>query len=258
MRVTRLAFAALIALLGTQALAGERTLTFTYDSTVLPQGSKELELWSTGRFGKPEGYSAFDNRAELEIGLGSGLQTSIYIDFGTVYDGPSGTTVSNWQISNEWKWKLLDPVADVFGLALYGELTAGPSEEELEAKLILDKRFGKLLIAFNAIGELEWENLFPGWLHEQILEASGGAEYAVGAGFHVGVEARVNTVWETGVGFVGGAVYVGPVVSYVRPTWWVALSVMPQLTGFGSGTVDGLELDEHERLNIRLLAGFDL
>ena len=69
---------------------------------------------------------------------------------------------------------------------------------------------------------------------------------------------RVNAVWETGTGFVGGAFFLGPVVSYVRPTWWIALSVMPQVAGFGSGTINGLELDEHERINVRLLAGFDL
>jgi hypothetical protein len=245
-------------LVASSSWAGERTLTWTYDTSVLPQGSKELELWSTGRFGRPEGYSAFDNREELELGLGSGLQTSVYLNVGTVYDGPSGTTVLNWSVSNEWKWKLLDPVADTFGLALYGEATLGVLEEELEAKLILDKRFGKLLLALNLIGELEWENLFSGWRHEQILEASTGAEYAVGAGFHVGLEARVNAVWETGTGFVGGAVFIGPVVSYVRPTWWIALSVMPQVAGFGNGLHNGLELDEHEQLNIRLLAGFDL
>ncbi len=248
----------LLLLVGSSAAASERTLTWTYDTNVLPQGSKELELWSTGRFGRPEGYSAFDNRAELEFGLGANWQTSLYLDFGTVHDGPSASTVQNWMVSNEWKWKLLDPVADPFGLALYGEVTAGVSEYELESKLILDKRIGRLLLALNLIGELEWESLFSGWLHEQILEASAGAEYAVGAGVHLGVEARVNAVWETATGFVGGAVFVGPVVSYVRPTWWVALSVMAQATGFGSGTVNGLELDEHERLNVRLLAGFDL
>jgi len=250
--------AVLLLVLSASAEAGERTLAWTYDTSVLPEGSKELELWSTGRFGRPEGYSGFDNRAELELGLGGLLQTSVYLNFGTVYDGPSGTTVQNWSLSNEWKWKLLDPVADVFGLALYGEVTVGVSEEELEAKLILDKRVGKLLLALNLIGELEWENLFSGWRHEQVLEASAGGEYALGAGFHLGLEARVNAVWETGTGFVGGAFFVGPVLSFVRPTWWLALSVMPQVAGFGNGTVNGLELDEHERLNIRLLAGFDL
>jgi hypothetical protein len=255
----RFVAAALLALLlGASASASERTLTWTYDTSILPQGSKELELWSTGRFGRPDGFSEFDNRAELEIGLGANVQTSIYFNFSTIHEGPSASTEQVWNLSNEWKWKLLDPVADVFGLALYGEVTAGVSEYELESKLILDKRVGRLLIALNLIGELEWESLFSGWLHEQILEASGGAEYAVGAGFHVGVEARVNAVWETYTGFVGGAVFVGPVVSYVRPTWWVALSVTAQVTGFGSGLVDGLEFDEHERLNVRLLAGFDL
>jgi hypothetical protein len=253
----RNAAAALLAVVvAAPALASERTLTWEYDTNVLPWGSKELELWTTGRFGHPEGYSAFDNREELEFGLGDNWQTSLYVNFGTVYD--YGNLKTNWTISNEWKWKLMDPVADIFGLALYAEFTVGPSEEELEGKLIFDKRFGKLLLALNLIGEYEWENLYPGWLHEQQLEAAFGAEYAVGAGFHIGLESRVNAVWEGGTGFAGGAVFVGPVVSYVRSTWWVALSVMPQVAGFGTGTVDGLELDEHERINIRLLAGFDL
>src|SRR5450432_4218297 len=93
--------AVLLLVLSASAEAGERTLAWTYDTSVLPEGSKELELWSTGRFGRPEGYSGFDNRAELELGLGGLLQTSVYLNFGTVYDGPSGTTVQNWSLSNE-------------------------------------------------------------------------------------------------------------------------------------------------------------
>jgi len=253
------ATALLCLLAGAPALAGERTLAWTYDSSVLPPGSKELELWSTFRAGRPEGYTAFDNRAELELGLVEGLQTSLYINFSTAHDGPSASNVQSWSLSNEWKWKLLDPVADAIGFALYGEVTVGPAEEELEAKLILDKRLGPVLLACNLVGALGWESTFQGnWRHQQELEGTFGAEVNLGGGFHLGLEARVNSLWETGTGFVGGAFFLGPVVSYVRPTWWVSLSVTPQVVGFGNATVDGLELDEHERLNIRLLAGFDL
>jgi hypothetical protein len=40
-------------------------------------------------------------------------------------------------------------VADRAGVALYGELSAGPSEVELEGKLIFDKRVGRFLGALN-------------------------------------------------------------------------------------------------------------
>jgi hypothetical protein len=252
-----LRLALLSLLLGLPALAGERTLTWTYDSGVLPPGSKELEPWSTARFGRPSGFTAFDNRVELELGVVPAVQTSLYLNFSTAREG--GVDVQEWSLSNEWKWKLLDPVADAFGFALYGEATLGVKEEELEAKLIFDKRIGKLLLALNLVGALNWEADAGHWTHGQEFEASAGVEYAVGAGFHLGVESRVNCLWQSGPGFLGGAVFVGPVLSFVQPTWWLALSFLPQAAGFGGSSAQtGLELTQYERFNVRLLAGFDL
>ena len=59
-------------------------------------------------------------------------------------------------MSSEWKLKLSDPVADRAGVALYAELSAGPSEVELEGKLIFDKRAGRFLGALNLAAEHEW------------------------------------------------------------------------------------------------------
>jgi hypothetical protein len=55
------------------------------------------------------------------------------------------------------------------------------------------------------------------------------------------------------------ALFLGPVVSYRQEKWWAALTVMPQIFGanFG-GDPDGnglLELEGHERVNIRLVFG---
>ena len=250
--------AALVLLATAPALADERELTYSYDSGVLPPGSRELELWVTSRFGRPEGYTAFDNRAEFEFGVVSQLQTAIYINFSTVHEGPSGDNVQSWSVSNEWKWKLLDPVADPFGFALYGEYLLGVNDQEVEAKLIFDKRIGRLLLALNLIGELGWEKEDGRTAFDQELEVVGGAAYRIGAGFSLGLEARLNCIWGSGEGFVGGAFFIGPTVSWASGGFWAALSFLPQAVGFGGSTQAGLDLAEHERFNIRLLAGFHL
>ena len=57
---------------------------------------------------------------------------------------------------SEWKYKLSDAATNVIGSGLYGEMTLSGTGLELEGKLILDKRIGKSLIAFNAVSEWEW------------------------------------------------------------------------------------------------------
>ena len=60
------------------------------------------------------------------------------------------------------------------------------------------------------------------------------------------------------------AFFVGPVVSYRREDWYATLSLLPQVWGTGtSGGADpdgvsGLELEGHERMNIRVIIGIDL
>ena len=56
------------------------------------------------------------------------------------------------------------------------------------------------------------------------------------------------------------AIFIGPVVSYHRQNWWAAFSAMSQVYGANfTGNPDNthrLELEGHERLNLRLLVGF--
>ena len=58
------------------------------------------------------------------------------------------------------------------------------------------------------------------------------------------------------------AVYAGPVISYRQEKWWATLTVMPQIFGRNwDGADDGhrnLDLVHNERVNLRLLFGFDL
>ena len=55
------------------------------------------------------------------------------------------------------------------------------------------------------------------------------------------------------------ALYFGPVVNYRREKWWATLTVMPQVFGANfDGDPDrnpDLELEGHERWNVRLIVG---
>ncbi|MCC6524672.1 MAG: hypothetical protein IT373_18590, partial [Polyangiaceae bacterium] len=162
------------ALLGAaSASANERHFTYTYESAALPEDALELELWTTSRIGREERYVRFDNRLELEIGLSDRLLTAFYVNTEAKVSGTGDATETEYAfagVSSEWKYKLSDASADALGSALYGEVSFGPEELELEAKLILDKRAGDVLLALNAVGELEVKDLGDANELEPIVE----------------------------------------------------------------------------------------
>ena len=133
--------------------AQDRIFTYAYQSTVLNKGQREIEIWNTVRTGREDFYARLDHRSEFEIGLGRKLQTAFYLNLTaktrTTEEDASKSlhTENEISFSNEWKLKLMDPVANPFGLALYGEYGIGSNEFELEGKLILDKRISNLTIA---------------------------------------------------------------------------------------------------------------
>ena len=138
--------------------AQDRYFARTYTTNILPKGDIDLEFWHTSRIGhQNQFFHAQDQRMEIEVGLGKNWQTAFYFNrfqkrFSTT---PDGTQTSNEiGFSNEWKVKLSDPSQNKIGLALYGEWgIKGGDELELETKIILDKAFGKNLIAMNIAGE---------------------------------------------------------------------------------------------------------
>jgi hypothetical protein len=248
------------------AEANRRRFAYTYESPVLPKGARELELWNTLRLNKDKWYRRIDNRTEFEFGLGSNLQTSLYLNLSS-YATFDGTDVSHsgteFGISNEWKWKALDRVADPVGLGLYVEGGLVTDEVELEGKLILDKQIDKFLFAFNVVGENEWEYIGQnGSVDAESatkLEFDLGACYLVTPEFGVGLEARNHAVMteanEQDVTY--SAFFVGPSLSYASDNWWVVLALMPQVSGKSGDAGGKYDLVEHEKFEGRLLLSFE-
>lgn len=243
----------------------DRLFTYTYQSTVLNKGQKEIEIWNTLRTGRTDYYSRLDNRTEFEIGLGGKLQTAFYLNVtsktSTIDESSIKTleTENEISFSNEWKLKLLDPVANPIGLALYGEYSIGSNEYELEGKLILDKKLNNLTIASNAVFELE---LVPVpdvnktlWEKEKKADINLAFAYSFTPKFALTLESIYKNVFVDNK-LEHSALYSGLGFSYSLQNFWINFTALPQITSFKGNTDSSLNLNEFEKIQFRLLFSY--
>ena len=126
-------------------------------------------------------------------------------------------------------------------------------------QLILPLRLGGLNRAFNIEHETEWEDN----LHEVEgeLGASFGLARDLGKRWALGLEFRNENILPEYKSWESSALFLGPVISYREEKWWAALTVMPQIYGWNNSESQDsdsqLELNDHEKINIRLLIGFN-
>jgi hypothetical protein len=247
------------------AQAQDRLFTYTYQSTVLNRGQMELESWHTIRTGREDFYVRYDNRTEFEVGLGSNLQTAFYLNITSKTTTVTEDSVKSLRtgngigFSNEWKLKLLDPVAHPVGLALYAEIGIGSDELEIEGKMILDKRVGHFTVAFNGVYEAEfapdYKNNELEWGTEQKLDGYLAFAWSFGNRFHLTQENAFKNILEKGK-ITHSALYSGVGFSYSQDKFWANFTVLPQVAAFRGATQNGLNLDEYEKIQFRLLFSF--
>ena len=252
------------------AHASEREFSYTYDSSVLAPGQKELELWGTYGTGRDYYYRSFTERIEFEYGVAENVQTAIYLNFASITSDSEGTGIIQKDKVNgmswEWKWKLSDASVDSIGSALYIEPEVSGQEVALELKGIIDKRIGKELFAFNFTVEPEWE-LEPSQPKPEIhAETNLGWSHRLNGGFSFGLELRTTSetvystddeAWE----IENIVVYGGPTVHFAKNGFWTTLTVMPQW--FAPKNEAGNSNPNREAiganaLEVRALIGFDL
>lgn len=245
--------------------AQDRIFTYTYQSNVLNKGQREIEVWNTLRQGKQDFFSRLDNRTEFEVGLGSNLQTSFYLNLNTItrtmVDGARKSIDTKHEIgfSNEWKLKILDPVANPVGIALYGEYGISSSEYELEGKIIIDKKINNLTIAGNATFEAEYT---PVYLNNRLnWEKVGNVDYYLalgydlGKGFHLTEENIIKNVYIEKE-LEHSALFAGLGFSYILDNFWVNFTAMPQVKSFKGATASKLNLNEFEKVQFRLIFSY--
>lgn len=270
----------------TPAQADEQYFGYTYSAETLPKGQTEMELWATDRRGKAEGhFDAQDYRIELEHGFTNRLTVAGYANFASHHirglEPDFKDTDRDFALrglSAEFKYNVLSPYKDAFGLTLYAEpawsrIHGGGekgTEYELEFKAILQKNFldDRLIWAANLTFEPEWEKekeeVSPGitkseWEKELKVEVSTGLSYRVAPNWFLGFEGRYASVypgWTNGLHRETYAVFAGPAVHYGGKKWWATLTFLPQL--FGKPSPNGSRaLDEYEKREIRLKLGYN-
>lgn len=252
------------------ACADERRFAYVYEPETSPAGALEYENWvtlrsqRTGAVGQDD-YNAWELRQELEYGVTDAYTVALYLnEKATAYRTP-GTTDSTsefaWEgLSLENRFNVLNPADHPVGLSLYLEGAYSGSEAALEQKIILGQRHGDWKWALNLGHETEWEDD----LHEVEAEvsASFGLARDVSRQWSLGLELRNENVFPAYDTWENSAIFLGPTVSWRHDKWYAVLAVQPQILGWnGGGDPDQsrhLDLSHHERLNVRLLLGFDL
>ena len=247
------------------AQAQDRYFARTYTSNVLPKGNFDIELWHTSRFGhEGQFFHAMDQRMEFEVGLGKQVQTAFYFNRYQKSFTDSTDQISHASeigFSNEWKWKVTKP-ASKLGVALYGELGVKGDELELETKIILDRSFGKNLLAFNGIYELEAEAERENGANEMEVEATPlelDLAYMYNISLNLGLGVELVNHNDISKGHWNNSVlYAGPTLNYRGDRWFFIANYLPQIRNLHKTDVSPKNrvLDEHERSEARILVGF--
>ena len=252
-------------------VANERSFTYTYESSVLNAGQREIEIWNTFHWQRQDYYRRFRHRIEYEIGLGGNVQTAFYLNLtNTAKNEGSGSAAfleKEFEVgfSNEWKYKLSDPVANVLGFALYGEIGLTTNEVDLEGKIILDKKIGSTLQALNIVVEPEWETEIEngktatGYTFN--LEVDYGFSYRLSDRWNLGIELRNQNEYTKDGRLQHSTLFGGPVVSYATDGFWITLTALPQLYAFRAlpgNKSSHRELRAHEQLETRMIFSYEL
>jgi hypothetical protein len=156
-----------LGLASVEAAANPRPLPFTYQHEQLPEGGTEVEQFvdftpvraRSQTSGDPVWFGLTQFQTEFEHGLTSRLELGLYFMFspgaGTGFADlptpPGGTGAKQrlrYQLAPSGFWPI--------DVALYGEVAENEREIELEAKVILQRRFDKLRLIANLTAEHEF------------------------------------------------------------------------------------------------------
>jgi len=239
-------FVLCLVLLPSIALAGARHFTFVYEAPTSPPGSIESENWATTRFSN--GLTDIFFRNELEFGITEHFQASIYLANWDYTRTREDRGVHYESSSLELIYNLTNPAADPICISRYQEISAGQRFFESETKLIAQKNFGPLIVAYNLTLEAEWEE-------EGLRERNGEIQQALGASYELSPRVSVGAemlhevllpAWHSSE--AENNFFIGPNVSYRGDRWFATVTALAQTT----------RTEGEPDYQVRLIFGFSL
>lgn len=228
MKLSRFLPLAACCLASLSAYATERNFAYTYEATTLAKGAVELENWAT--WSHRHGNNQFVFRHELEFGMTDHLEVSVYLADWSIRDGGGLHKAARYDDSAvEAIYNLTNPVTDLLGSALYGEIDYGDRFLELEGKLIIQKNLGPLILAYNAALESDFQGAH---LDDRTGEFAQNlaVSYQIKPQLNVGVEAIHEVEWPSWAKPETSRLFVGPNLSTKIGHFFATLTPLVQLT----------------------------
>jgi hypothetical protein len=187
---------AAVVTLSRAAAASPRPLPFTYPYETLAEDEVEIEQYvdlTTVKAipvatGEPAWLNIYRLQTEFEYGITDRLELGLYVQlvpspsdaWSSAPSFPGGNGIKQrlrLRLAEEGEW----PV----DVALYGEVAELENEIELEAKIILQKRFGRARAMINLWSEREY---YYDGRADWVFQPTAGLTYEVTPTFHPGVE----------------------------------------------------------------------
>jgi len=236
----RLVVAWLVAL-APSVRANPRPLPFTYPSESLAKGEFELEQFvdlSPVRTLDLTAAKVWTLRyvltSEFEYGITRRLELGFYLLASNTPDGSGGAPFSFDGVKQRLRYRLREPGEWPVDVAFYLELAELRNELELEAKVILQRRFGPVRIMVNLWAEREFYYDGRG---EWVLDPTAGATVQVHPRLHIGLEYWVR-------GELGAPPTTNPVAQFNADFHhFLGPALMVQLGRFWWSTAAYLRLD---------------
>jgi hypothetical protein len=216
------------------AEAHPRPLPFTYTSETLGEGELEIEQYAdvvpvralNAETGGRATALLSQLQTEIEYGLRDRLELGLYFTFAPspsdeFTNAPRLTEGTG--IKQRLRYQFAAPGEWPVDLGLYGEVVENDREVELEAKILLQRRIGRMRIAANIWGEYE---LYYAPHKDLVFNPTLGATYEITPSVHVGVESWSRTEWPSPAPHprpfdLGPHIYVGPTVLFqLGKLWW--------------------------------------
>ena len=223
------ATALLTPLLAPSAHASNRAFAYTYQSLTAPIGEIELENKATWK-SRPGQIREFAFQHELELGISEKTQLALYIASGEYDARARGGTYQSSGL--EIIHNFTHPSKDVLGSAILGEIQMGDRALSLEGKLILDKKFGPWVIAWNGEVAAEWEGRRMGDFREPSgeLAQSLGISYEITKNLALGAEVLNEVPLGAWHGPANAEWYAGPNITARKGHFYATLTTLFQTT----------------------------
>lgn len=278
--------------LSTVAHAGESSFGWIYTADLQPVGKVELEQKAFWQHRQAQGqYDNLKLQTEVEYGVTENFQTAVYLNSRIVnakqnnIDGTTGGPETNIpadhdpfasrhrsyfeSVSFENIYRVMNPLTDPIGLALYVEPEIGPHVRELETRVIAQKNFmdDRLIVAANLMAASEREEGADNEIERaSMIDTTLGFSYRFVDNWSAGLEYRNHQEF-LGYRFQDrehSAHFFGPNLHYAAKNWWATVAWRHQLPMVQALSQDQKDVvkgdriygDEHARDEFMFKVGF--